>query len=537
MTAPDQKELSGDVQGHSVDQRMHGPATGCTPTLVRQILEGLSYRSVLNVDCGDGLTIAELFADRNDLKIVGTDASSSALDTAKRRNPRAEFRCFDFGAGPVKEHFDLVICNEAIKDFENSQSAVKRLAEMTDRYLVITTPCECARNHDEIEQMVKTTGLRLARTMECGKGGQLVILAERERKPLILQPLPKDPCVSIVIPVRNEEHYMEQCIASLKKLDYPADKLEIIFADGRSTDRTAEIARANGCRVVDNPGLKISAGRNQGFAASKGQIIVFTDADCVFDTVWLKTAVLHFKDDRIAGLSGPTRVPREQNDFGKAVGAVFGLAGMIGATVHHETVDAVYETDDLPGCNAFYRREALAAVMPTNTLLRSNEDVEMNAYIRREGFRLFMTPDVQVQHFKRTSSRGFWKQMQIFAAGRAQLARRDRTFLKFSHEFAAFGVPTVGVLILAGLIFSPGFREIFLVLALIALVVLFMIFTASYSLAVAVRAIPAVFIAASGWIIGFLREWYSPTPFQQPGPNTHENSVATNAKSGDKENR
>jgi hypothetical protein len=148
-----------------------------------------------------------------------------------------------------------------------------------------------------------------------------------------------------------------------------------------------------------------------------------------------------------------------------------------------------------------------------------------------------MTPDVQVQHFKRTSSRGFWKQMQIFAAGRAQLARRDRTFLKFSHEFAAFGVPTVGVLILAGLIFSPGFREIFLVLALIALVVLFMIFTASYSLAVAVRAIPAVFIAASGWIIGFLREWYSPTPFQQPGPNTHENSVATNAKSGDKENR
>jgi 2-polyprenyl-3-methyl-5-hydroxy-6-metoxy-1,4-benzoquinol methylase len=166
MTAPDQKELSGDVQGHSVDQRMHGPATGCTPTLVRQILEGLSYRSVLNVDCGDGLTIAELFADRNDLKIVGTDASSSALDTAKRRNPRAEFRCFDFGAGPVKEHFDLVICNEAIKDFENSQSAVKRLAEMTDRYLVITTPCECARNHDEIEQMVKTTGLRLARTME-----------------------------------------------------------------------------------------------------------------------------------------------------------------------------------------------------------------------------------------------------------------------------------------------------------------------------------------------------------------------------------
>jgi glycosyltransferase involved in cell wall biosynthesis len=531
MTAPDQKECCGDF---------HGPASDGTPELVRQILEGLSYRTVLHIGCGDGTMLAQLFGDRNDLRILGTDISSSALEMAKRGNPRAEFRSFDFRNGAMKEHFDLVICSEMLKHFEDGQSAVKRLAEMTDRYLLITTPVGSGQNRDDIEQAGQSTGLKITRKLgnaAYAKGGQLVMLAARELKPPILQPLPNDPFISIVIPVRNEEHYMEQCIASLRKIDYPADKLEIIFADGRSSDRTVNIARANGFSVVDNPGLKISAGRNEGFAVSKGQIIVFTDADCVFDPVWLRTAVLHFKDNRIAGLSGPTRVPREQNDFGKAVGAVFGLAGMIGATVHHETVDAVYETDDLPGCNAFYRREALAAVMPTNTLLRSNEDVEMNTYIRREGFRLFMTPDVQVQHFKRTSSRGFWKQMQVFAAGRAQLGRRDRTFLRFSHKLAAFGVPAAGVLVLDGLIFWPGFRGIFLVLALIVLVVLFMVFTASYSFAVAMRAIPAVFIAASGWIVGFLREWFSPTPIQKPEPNPGEISVATNAKSGDKESR
>ena len=99
------------------------------------------------------------------------------------------------------------------------------------------------------------------------------------------------PLVSVCIPVKNGEGRLEHCLRSLRALDYPQDKVEIIIADGLSTDRTAEIARSFGAIVLENANQTVASGRNIAFGAATGEYIASTDDDCVVPKNWLKTAV------------------------------------------------------------------------------------------------------------------------------------------------------------------------------------------------------------------------------------------------------
>ena len=86
--------------------------------------------------------------------------------------------------------------------------------------------------------------------------------------------------ISVIIPAHNEERYIRRCIASIKRADhYFPGTTEIIVVCNRCTDRTAEIAEANGARVVFNEERCIARVRNAGIAAAKGKVIVTIDAD------------------------------------------------------------------------------------------------------------------------------------------------------------------------------------------------------------------------------------------------------------------
>lgn len=89
------------------------------------------------------------------------------------------------------------------------------------------------------------------------------------------------PRVSVIIPVKNQEHLLAQCLGALRESGVP--DMEIIVVDDHSADDTAGAAAAGGARVVPM-GQKhgVSAARNAGAAAARGEILVFTDADVVF---------------------------------------------------------------------------------------------------------------------------------------------------------------------------------------------------------------------------------------------------------------
>jgi glycosyltransferase involved in cell wall biosynthesis len=92
---------------------------------------------------------------------------------------------------------------------------------------------------------------------------------------------------SVVIPALNEEAVLADCLGALAAQTYPGP-VEVIVVDNGSTDRTAELARRHGARVVHEPQPGVCFARQRGFASATGEIVVTTDADTTFAPGWLQ---------------------------------------------------------------------------------------------------------------------------------------------------------------------------------------------------------------------------------------------------------
>jgi glycosyltransferase involved in cell wall biosynthesis len=103
--------------------------------------------------------------------------------------------------------------------------------------------------------------------------------------------------ISVVVPFYNSQRHIESCIQALLAQAYPADLYEIIMIDNNSTDRSAAIVRKySRINLVSEPKQGAYAARNRGIIASKGEIIAFTDPDCVPSSDWLKQIDLSMQD-------------------------------------------------------------------------------------------------------------------------------------------------------------------------------------------------------------------------------------------------
>lgn len=109
--------------------------------------------------------------------------------------------------------------------------------------------------------------------------------------------------ISVVIPTYNEEKGIKQCIDSIfANTEQP---YEVIVADGGSSDKTVEIAKAAGAIVFDNPNRTAASGRNVGISHATGDIIAFTDGDNYVDIKWLESIRKAFEDDEtVEGIGG-----------------------------------------------------------------------------------------------------------------------------------------------------------------------------------------------------------------------------------------
>ncbi len=123
----------------------------------------------------------------------------------------------------------------------------------------------------------------------------------------IPQDLGYEPTVTIIVAARNEEHRIPACLSSLRNIEYPPEKLEIIIVDDFSTDKTAEvvehfIAGRNDIQLLKSPPEhgNLRGKTNaiaQGIRHSRGEIIMFTDADCSVHPRWVRGTVKYFSED------------------------------------------------------------------------------------------------------------------------------------------------------------------------------------------------------------------------------------------------
>lgn len=135
--------------------------------------------------------------------------------------------------------------------------------------------------------------------------------ARRERRRQVLPPYNFRPFVSVVIPARNEEMRIEQCLRSIADSDYPPDRFEIIAVNDRSADHTGEILRKCNASIPNLRIITIATPRPErnlrgkpgaidaGITASKGEIILMTDADCIVPPGWIAAIAAQFEKSEI----------------------------------------------------------------------------------------------------------------------------------------------------------------------------------------------------------------------------------------------
>jgi glycosyltransferase involved in cell wall biosynthesis len=106
-----------------------------------------------------------------------------------------------------------------------------------------------------------------------------------------------EPFISIVIPTYNEENFLPRLLRSIKKQKYK--NKEVIVADAKSTDKTRELAEGLGAKVIE--GGKVARGRNNGAEKSKGEIILFLDADVVLpEPSFLNRVISEFEKRKLS---------------------------------------------------------------------------------------------------------------------------------------------------------------------------------------------------------------------------------------------
>lgn len=322
---------------------------------------------------------------------------------------------------------------------------------------------------------------------------------------------PATPFISIILPVKNAEKFLPACLKSLYELNYPRDKYEVIISDSDSRDRTREITASFGARFVIADGPSVCAGRNSGFKVSQGEIVAFSDADCVMDKDWIGNAVKYFSDETVACVGGVSLTPADETAFGKACGFIFSYPLFTGGSTYGMNFNRAREVKHNAGCNAIYRRSALAKVMPVDERFSEGEDVFMNSRLRKLGYRFLYTPDTIVWHYRSSTPKRFWRQNYRYGIGRVLLGRADRALMNPLHAGIGFSLPVTLLVLVSALVVNPA-----VFLALILLVVSFLVFffflgwLKTGSPAVAFRVPAAITLLAAGWSVGFTREFFFP---------------------------
>ncbi len=319
------------------------------------------------------------------------------------------------------------------------------------------------------------------------------------------------PFVSVVIPTRNNADLIGKCLASLRELDYPQERLEIIVADGLSSDRTREIALSYGAKVVLDHRQSVVSGRNAAFAVAQGEFVAISDADCTMDKGWLTNSIKYFADPQVGGIGGPNLIPADETPFGKAVGVIFAYAPAVTKAAHTRVLKKVIRSRS-HGSNAIYRADVLKKVTPVDENLVGGEDVIMNDEIEDLGFHLLYVPDVIVYHYRRPTPRRWWRQMYRYGMGRVLLPRKRRGEVTPAHVLAGLSLPLL-VLAAAGLAFYAP-RLLLVLLGLLACAWLLAALTgavSTHSLRAGLNLPWVLAIFFMAWSCGFVHEFFIPS--------------------------
>jgi len=220
------------------------------------------------------------------------------------------------------------------------------------------------------------------------------------------------PFVSIIMPIRNEERCISRALDCLLAQDYSQDRMEVLVADGMSTDNTRRIVsvaavRDSRIRLLDNPPGIMASGFNLGLKAARGEIIIMMGGHTELAPDYVRTSAELLQKGLADCVGGPINTVGETNvaqAISLAMSSRFGVGGSafrIGCR-ERKYVDTV--------AYGAYTRTIIERAGPLDEEFVRGQDDEFNYRLRKLGAKILIAPELWSRYTSRSSISSLWRQ-------------------------------------------------------------------------------------------------------------------------------
>ncbi len=218
--------------------------------------------------------------------------------------------------------------------------------------------------------------------------------------------------VSVIIPAYNEEDTIESCLNSLLNQTIQKESYEVIVVDDGSTDSTPELTKRYPVKLFGQENSGPATARNLGAKNSSGEIIIFTDADCIAEPNWIEEMISPFKDKEIIAVKGA---------YKRGKGNLIIRFVQTEFEERYEVLSKLNSVDMIDTYSAAFRRNIFIEYggFNTNFPKANNEDTELSYRLSKTKYRMIFNPNAKVYHSGHPNSilkyfrlkfwRGFWR--------------------------------------------------------------------------------------------------------------------------------
>ncbi len=270
--------------------------------------------------------------------------------------------------------------------------------------------------------------------------------------------------ISVIIPVLNEEKYIENCLNSLLFQDYPKENLEILLIDGMSNDATVEIIKKytnkySFIKLLLNPKKTVQYALNIGIENAQGEYIVRMDAHASYAPNYVSKCIEFLKKTGAANVGGPTIVKGE-SFIQKIIAAAYNSPFALGGSRHYEKNFEGYA--DTVAWGTFKKQTLVDLGMYDERLPRSEDD-DLNFRITRSGGEIFITPEIKSIYYPKDSFKKLFIQYFNYGLWKVAVIKKHRKPSRLAHLvpmlFVAF-IAVFGILSFVSKFFLYVFTSI-----------------------------------------------------------------------------
>ncbi len=314
------------------------------------------------------------------------------------------------------------------------------------------------------------------------------------------------PSVSVILPVRNEKEFICNTLESILAQDYPKEKIELIVADGNSSDSTLYQVekfkkKFNNIKILHNKHKTMPKGFNLALNYSRSDIIVMLGGHSVLPKNYISKSVENLKNYNSSCAGGVIQATGDGfwgDVIARSISSIFGVGNVSFRLINSKSG----YVDSIPfGC---YKRSIFDIIGGLDEELVRNQDDEFNFRMNQSGYKIWQDSSLVTKYFCRFSLKKLFNQYLHYGLYKVRVIQKRRALISFRHIIPSLFlislfIPAISVYIFLtyfflGLFFSIKIHR-FNITKLIASQITFFIIHLSYGL---------------GFIIGqfkFINKW------------------------------